>query len=618
MKTKRSIPVVIIFAFYFVLSSCVTGESIPVELTPTFNSPMTTIEVTTTEATAPTLSSTPEISSTPSITDINWDSGNHVINIGIEPWPKTWSQWTIFVDGGEIPAGEEGGAVILRPNAPLDQPPNGLIIGTLPWVTGLDNVDFPCCGSLQFSVPEMGFTNTVDYNLRDFGCATASAKICPSEWTVHEGDWIIEGTESKRIENIKIIQKGNIYVRDSATLMIKNSELMMERGSTPTIHVYIFVDPRATLMIDNSLIYPGIENGGLTCIINHGKTSLVDSPTSIHYFDMSDGATMTMENSTMIYEIGGLLQVTGGSTRVANSTLGALGLGVPAGAHLDAAGLKSGTYFDHWKVQDMIPDANYELTLDKVTVLKDDFTGELEHGPYERGWIFFLDPDSHVRLLDSELRKVFIEVRKDTAEFKNLKIGEPSNLKYRDIILENIVVEGEWPFTIIDANVTISDSNYLFLQPSGSSTIKLINSHMVEFIPREFSGTMIFENGVWTTAGEILGDVDYHSKSNNFTITGSLKISDNVRTNLQWKNALVTREFDVILTDSQGIPINKGVIKIDAQEYVTDETGKTKFSLIFNEANFNQPMILEAWYSGKLIDHREIDFFAETPIKLNQ
>jgi hypothetical protein len=333
---------------------------------------------------------------------------------------------------------------------------------------------------------------------------------------------------------------------------------------------------------------------------------------------MSDGATLMMENSEMIYEIGGLLQVTGGNTTVTNSTIGALGLSVPAGAHLNATDLKSGTYFDHWKVQDLIPDANYTLTLDKVTVLKDDFTGELEHGPFERGWIFFLDPDSHVRLSDSELRKVFIEVRNDTAEFENLKIGEPSSLKYRDIILENIVVEGEWPFTIIDANVTITDSNYLFLQPSGSSTIKLVNSHIVEFIPRNFSGTILFKNGSWSNAGEIIGDVEYHSKSNNFTISGSLKIDDSVRTNLQWKNAQVIREFDVILTDSQGNPINSGVIKIDGEEYITDETGLTKFSLVFNDTNYNQPIILEAWYLGKLIDQQDIDFFAETPIRLNQ
>jgi hypothetical protein len=524
----------------------------------------------------------------------------------------------MLVDGVGVSMDGETGDPVVRPNAPLDQPPDGLIVGTLPWLTGLENVDFPCCGTLQFSVPDLGLTNSYDYNLLDLGCVTKSTKVCPSEWTVHEGDWVIEGTESKLIENSKIIQKGNIYIRDSATLTLKNSELMFERGNTPTIHVYIFVDPMATLIIDNSIISPRPGDGGLACVINLGNTKMIDSPTLIHYFDMSDDARLTMVNSKMVYEIGGLLQVTGGTTKVIDSTLGALGLEVPAEAHLDATGIKSGVLFDHWDVHDMIPDVNYDLTLDNVIVLKDDFTGSLEHGPYERGWIFYLDPDAHVRLSDSELRKVFIEVRNDTADFDNLKIGEPSNLKYRDIILENVVVMGEWPFTITESNVTISNSNYLFIQPSGSSVVKLINSHMVEFIPRNFSGTMIFENGLWTNAGEILGDLEYHSMSNNFTITGSLKISEDVRNNLQWKNAQVTREFDVIVTDSQGFPLKGGVIKIGGQEYITDNTGKTTFSLLFNETNYDQQISLEVWLAGELINQQYIDFFIETPIRLSQ
>ena len=91
-----------------------------------------------------------------------------------------------------------------------------------------------------------------------------------------------------------------------------------------------------------------------------------------------------------------------------------------------------------------------------------------------------------------------------------------------------------------------------------------------------------------------------------------------MRTNLQWKNARVTREFEVILTDSYENPINIGIIKINGQEYVTDETGKTQFSLVFDEANYNKPIILEAWYSGTLIDSQEIDFFTETSLRLKQ
>jgi len=446
-----------------------------------------------------------------------------------------------------------------------------------------------------------------------------AAVLAKGNWAVHEGDLVIQGTETRAIENAKFFQKGNIYVRDHATLVIKSSELMMARGDVPTVHVYIFVDPMAKLIIDNSRIYPppgGGTEGGLICVINRGEVRMTDSPTSIHYFDMSEGARLVMTNSEMVFTIGGLLQVTGGDTWVTDSTLGALALSVPAGAYLEVTGLHSGVYFESWDVHEMIPDADYNLVLKRTTILKDDFTGELKHGPYERGWIFFLDPDAHVRISDSELRKVFLEeVRSDTVEFKDLRTGVPSSLTYRDIVLSDVVVMGQWPFTITDSNVTITNSDNLFLQPSGLSTVKLIDSHMVEFIPRDFFGTMIFENGLWTDAGEIIGGIPHHSMANDFTIKGSLRM-EGLRENLQWKDARVRREFDVIVTDAQGHPVSGVVIKVGGKAYMTDDAGKTKFKIIFNETNYNRPTAVEVWQAGRLIAQQEIDFFTETPIRI--
>lgn len=552
------------------------------------------------------------------ITDVTWDPDMHIIHIQLDSWSGIWDGWRMFVDGVEMPMKGGVGKPVVRPDAPLNQPPTGLIVGTLPWVTELDQVDFPCCETIQFYIPGEGLTNLYHFNLVDFGCVTASRKECPSEWTVHEGDLVIGGRETRLIEDEKFYQKGNVYVRDRATLIIRNSEFMMARGAVPTVHVYFFVEPQAKLIIESSRIYPPpptVVEHRLICMMNRGEVRMTDSPTTIHYFDMSAGAQFTMANSEMVYTIGGLLQVTGGITTVTDSTLGALGLSVPAGAHLDVTGLQSGVYFDYWDVHEMIPDADYDLVLERTTILKDDFTGELEHGPYERGWIFFLDPDAHIRISDSELRKVFLEVRNDTAEFQDLRAGVPSSLTYRDIVLTDVIVMGQWPFTIMNSDVTITNSNYLFLQPSGFSTVKLIDSHMVEFIPRDFFGTMIFENGLWTNAGEIIGGVPHHSMANDFVIKGSLRI-EGVRENLQWKNARVTREFDVIVTDGHGGPVSGVVIKVGGKAYVTDDAGKTKFNIVFDEANYNRPTTVEVRRSGRLIKQQEIDFFTETPIRI--
>ncbi|GFP34707.1 hypothetical protein HKBW3S43_00499 [Candidatus Hakubella thermalkaliphila] len=127
-----------------------------------------------------------------------------------------------------------------------------------------------------------------------------------------------------------------------------------------------------------------------------------------------------------------------------NSTIGALGLRVPAGAYLNISGLKSGVYFESWDVHDMIPEADYHLVLKRTRILKDNFTGELEHGPYERSWLFFLDPNAHVRISNSELRKVFIDLINEDVEFENLRVGIPSSLNYRDIKLKDVIVMGQW------------------------------------------------------------------------------------------------------------------------------------------------------------------------------
>ncbi len=554
--------------------------------------------------------------SSPQITSINWNPESHVIEVELAPWPNTWDSWKYFIDGNEIETKEENRMVVIRPNAPLSKPPSGLIIGTLPWVTGLDNVDIPCCGSLQINIPGVGLTNAFPYNLIDDGCKTTAIKECTSEWTIHEGDWIIKGNEVMTLENKKFLQKGNIYIKDSAKLILKNSEMKIERGTVPTVHVYFFIDPRATLVIDHSQVYPGKgEQGGLTCVFNQGIAKIFDSPTQIHYFDMSGNASLTMDNSSMIYEIGGLLQVTGGSTAVTNSTISALALNVPNGTHLNANGLKSGTLFKNWKVQDMIPEAKYKLTLDNVKLLEDDWVGELEHGSFERGWIFFLDRNSHVNISDSYLRKIFFDIQNDTVEFNGLKVSTPVSVKYRDIDIIKTDVKGEWGFTINNSNVTFRDSNYLFLQTFGSSTVKLINSHIVEYIPRNFTGTMIFENGTWANAGEFIGGEAYHSNTNDFTIKGSLKMGDDIQNNLQWKNARVTREFDNFLTDSKGNPIPGGVVKVDGKEYMADANGKATFSIVFDEHNYKQFIELSAFVSDTAFGTQRINFFTETPIR---
>jgi len=233
------------------------------------------------------------LGSATTITGVTWDSDMHVIHITLDSWPGSWEGWKFYLNGVEIPMEGGAGKPVIRPDAPLFQPPTGLIVGTLPWVTGLDAVDFSCCGTIQLYIPGIGRTNVVHYNLKDLGCTTASSAKCVSEWTVHQGDLVIGSGETRVIDAAKFYQKGNIHVQGGAQLVIRDSEFMVARGDVPTVHVYFFVDPGGKLIIDNSKIIPPPEGGtgaGLICVMNHGEVEMRDSDTQIHYFDMSDGA----------------------------------------------------------------------------------------------------------------------------------------------------------------------------------------------------------------------------------------------------------------------------------------------------------------------------------------
>jgi hypothetical protein len=112
------------------------------------------------------------------ITDMFWDSNTKVIEITLDPFPSTWGNWTMYIDGEKLPMEGGTGNPVIRPNASLDELPTGLLVGTLPWVSPLTEVDFPCCGTIQFDIPGEGLTNEYEFNLINFGCETASEEEC--------------------------------------------------------------------------------------------------------------------------------------------------------------------------------------------------------------------------------------------------------------------------------------------------------------------------------------------------------------------------------------------------------------------------------------------------------
>ncbi len=89
--------------------------------------------------------------------------------------------------------------------------------------------------------------------------------------------------------------------------------------------------------------------------------------------------------------------------------------------------------------------------------------------------------------------------------------------------------------------------------------------------------------------------VDYHSTSNHFTVKGSLKLADNLRENRQWKDAQVTREFELTLLDKLGKTYQQCSRNGWGEGNRDGRGGKTTISVLFDEpTSITKP--LEIWH----------------------
>jgi len=111
------------------------------------------------------------------IHDVRWLLGDKFIEVSFDTFPA-WGGWTMYVNGEAVSMEGASGKVTVRPNGPVPTA-TGVFIGTIPWVTSLERVEFPCEGTLQFNIPGEGLTNVYAFSLRKEGCCTATACESP-------------------------------------------------------------------------------------------------------------------------------------------------------------------------------------------------------------------------------------------------------------------------------------------------------------------------------------------------------------------------------------------------------------------------------------------------------
>jgi len=110
---------------------------------------------------------------------------------------------------------------------------------------------------------------------------------------IHEGDLIIDGIQTFTVENCTYMQKGDIYIRDSAKMLINDAIVMIDTQSDYQYNIY--TENHGAIEIDNSTVKPSVNW--------HSRVRLLDdSRLNVNNTKLDRLRISSSENSYLIIE----------------------------------------------------------------------------------------------------------------------------------------------------------------------------------------------------------------------------------------------------------------------------------------------------------------------------
>ncbi|MBI2866759.1 MAG: hypothetical protein HYX97_00320 [Chloroflexi bacterium] len=435
-----------------------------------------------------------------------------------------------------------------------------------------------------------------------------------TSWTVEEriGDITLSGDQVLTITDKDVVQQGNITLRDRSKLVLRNAVLEVRPKDRPRAEVAL--SDNAALEATDSALLSGSDPSNLYMTAADRSTVTLTNSSFINVLDATAQSRVTISGSTIHSGVAGIneregtfgIVQAGGNAiiTIADSTIGSLALLFGADANVTLSGLKPGLY-PRWSLGPS-DGASFTVQLTNTTILPSILVGGME-----RGWAIFANASSRVAVSDSQLNKLVVtDIVGETLSFSGLQLNKPVNFSYRNIRMTNSSVFAQWGFFITDGQLTITDSDGFWTFVYGNSIIRLVNSRMLEFDPRGFTGTLEFVNATWCCAAEVI-------EENAFTIRGTVTVTENLAQALVWFTSRVTREFAVRVLDAQDRPIVGAQVRAtrgaQVAQATTDAAGNALLPLVFTDADYRQPGTLTVTHGTGTVTS-VLDFFASSPI----
>jgi hypothetical protein len=465
------------------------------------------------------------------------------------------------------------------------------------------------------------------------------------------GDYIVEGTEVHTIENKLLRITGNLIVRDSAKLVVRNSHIIL--NVTTFCSYWAKVQDDATFEVENSVLDRASE-------------------TNVN-LSVGDGATLTMDNTTSYWDI----PADGGTVRVDSSQIiGSNGIYwkgyAPTQLTLENSSVKI-LMMSFRGEQEQISLPRLEPgTLDNLLVTTSEGASlDLKNSSVQE-WVLELwddpcreDPNNEKHLIveNSELSGLWIWIHPDAymkvsnlvlpESFDNWNLRsnfETSGLGY-DITLINTTLGGGSVANLkllTVGKLEVQDVVGCQIAPWGSAEISVENSRIeYGFIMRgnenyvrisntTITGCTIYFIEGWLHIPEPIGgdnhtvefsntkiesDVNWEVSCNQAEIKGEVTILTPMD-QVTWDHGTIIREYPLVAKDEAGNPISNATIELfDPQSNLvwsglTDNEGKVFLSMMFTNENYADEWEIKASIEGTNVS-RKLGFLTSTPVILS-
>jgi hypothetical protein len=428
-------------------------------------------------------------------------------------------------------------------------------------------------------------------------------------------NFTLDGNQSLTLKGGRYLSYGDITLKDNASIVIEadaalyGSDIYLLDNSTLTMKGGYLLPLGSIIQAGDEVTKTPPDMLGAVYAEDSSVVTIENAKLGIHFIDANGNARLVIKKTRFYTGGGGMITPYGSSTiHVEDSTLGAVTLAIPAGATFRAKGLKPGHYDDLDLRRDMdLSGVEYNLTLRNVDVVPDTLATGYASDASERGWELEVTEGAHVELVDSELRKLTFQIPGDgpPLTFQHLVVGKPMNTTVGSVTLKDTSVRGQWGFYIHgNRQVTITDSDGVWPLPYDTSEVTIRNTRINEFDPRQYTGTLTFENSRWYGAGEIIMDCD-------FTMRGTLSMTV---PSLAWIDSTVSREYPIQVHGADGAPLAGVKITLkrgsETVTATTDARGEARVLLKFTPENYRQPWTMTTNRGTS----SEITFFTATPV----